>query len=191
MQLQLEKGSQVKIVFGKKQGEEIFVNVEGTPEPAAVTDSFSMYFGKSVEDWREKKLIVFNRYDADEVRVRAAGKEYRFKRGKEDTWREESPNPGEVENEAMQNALERLETAEIQRYGEKSDLGAPAATEVFLTMKDWQDKVTRKHLAFGPLEGTAQAVKNDDYPTIVYAPSDLSNELVKALDQLKVTKGKR
>jgi hypothetical protein len=185
LELSLEKGLHQKIIFGKKEGEELYCRVEGNPSIATVTDSFTTTFDKKLEDWREKKLVVFNRFDTDEARIKSDGKEYVFQKGAEEKWNQTSPVKGEVDAEKVQDLLEKLETVEIAKYGTESSVSTPGAMEVVLSLKDWQDKVTKKHLTFGPVKDNLQQVKNDDYATIVYAQPALQQELLKALSEIK------
>jgi hypothetical protein len=97
----------------------------------------------------------------------------------------ESPQKGEVENEKVQNILEKLEVAEISKYGEQSNLGTVPSLEVFLALKDWQEKVTKKHLAFGSVNENLQSVKNADYSTVVWTDGALQKQLEGALSELK------
>lgn len=177
-----EKGLQQKVLFGKKEGDQIYCLVEGGSAVALVSDSFSPFFTKSIEDWREKKLLVFNRFDADEVKIHSQGKDYSFKKtGKEEKWTLASPVKKEIDSEKMQDLLEKFETAEISRYGDKATLEGAPVLELFATMKDWQDKVTRKHLAFGAVKDNMQEVKNDDYNTTVLTGAALQGEIEHAL----------
>jgi len=60
-------------------------------------------------------------------------------------------------------------------------LPSPPAGEVFLTKKDWKEKTTKKHLAFGPIAENLQQVKNDDYSTIIITRGSLLQEIQKAV----------
>ena len=184
-ELQLEKGLQQKILFGGKEGDQIYCRVEGSSSIAKVSDSFTAYIDKKLDDWREKKLLVFNRFDAEEVRVKTADKEYILKKGKEEKWSQESPQKGELESDKVQDILEKLESAEISTYSDKPNLAIPPVLEVSLTLKDWQDKVSKKHLAFGAVHENLQAVKNDAYNTVVFANGALQKQLETALAELK------
>jgi hypothetical protein len=96
-----------------------------------------------------------------------------------------SPVKGEVEYDKIQSVLEKIEAADITKYGEQPALSGPPVGEFFITLKDWQDKLTKKHLAFGSLEGDVQPVKNDDYGTIVYAPASMFQDIQKAITEIK------
>jgi uncharacterized protein DUF4340 len=186
VELSLEKGLHQKILFGKS-GEETYAQIEGSPSIAAVGDSLNATFDKKLEDWREKKVFLFNRFDVDEFQVKLGTQIYTFKKGESDKWNELSPAKGEVEFDPIQNILEKLETAEISRFGDQSALSGPAVAEVFVTMKDWQDKITKKHFTFGPAADNLQQVKNDDYATIVFTQASLLTEIQKALSEIKPT----
>ncbi len=188
VELTLEKGLHQKIEFGSKQGEQRYCRVEGTTGIAKVTDSLSNLFEKKLEDWREKKLVVFNRFDVTDFRIQTKSGNYTFKKGKEDKWTQESPAKGEVENEKLQDLMEKLETAEISKYGDSTKLEGAPVMEVFLTQTDWQDKTTRKHLAFGEIKENQQAVKNDDYTPAVFVPGSLEKQIETALAELKPKK---
>lgn len=180
-----EKGLQQKVLFGNKEGDQIYCLVEGGSTVALVSDAFSTFFSKKIEDWREKKLLVFNRFDAEEVKIHSQGKDYLFKKtGKEEKWTLDSPVKKEIESEKMQDLLEKLETAEISKYGEKPALEGASSLEFSATMKDWQDKVTKKHLVFGAVKDNLQEVKNDDYNTIVFTAGSLQGEIEHALADL-------
>jgi hypothetical protein len=184
VELVLEKGLRQKLEFGKV-GTDTYCRIEGSPSIAAVGDSLSATFDKKVEDWREKKALIFNRFDVEEFQVKAGGKDYSFKKAESDKWTQLSPSRGEVDYEPIQSVLEKLENAEISKYGEQPALtGAPVA-EVFLTMKDWQEKITKKHLAFGPVAENSQQVKNDDYSTVIFVDASLVQELQKAVSGVK------
>ena len=60
-----------------------------------------------------------------------------------------------------------------------------SALEAWLTLKDWQNSVTKKHLAFGAVEGNLQAVRNDDYATVVFVNGATQVEIAKALPEIK------
>lgn len=184
VELSLEKGLRQKIIFGKKDGDKIYSRIEGSGTVATVNDSFSTIFAKKLDDWREKKLIVFNRFDAEDFRIKVGGKDYHFKKGKEEKWSQESPAKGEVDEEKVQELMEKLETAEIARFGEKPSIQNPTM-EIFINLKDWQNKITKKHLVFGTVENNQQEVRNDDYSTIVYTVSSLQQEIGKAAEELK------
>src|SRR5262249_35115000 len=156
-----------KINFGKKESDQIYAQVEGG-SIASVADAFSTYFDKKLEDWREKKLIIFNRFDSNELLMKSGGKEYHLKKGTEDKWTEESPAKGEVDGEKVQNLLENLETAEIAKYADKPGITGAAPLEIVVSLKDWQDKVTKKHLVFGQVEANQQLIQNDDYNVAVW-----------------------
>jgi hypothetical protein len=180
-----EKGLQQKVLFGNKEGDQIYCLVEGGSTVALVSDSFSTFFSKRIEDWRERKLLIFNRFDAEEVRIHAQGKDYSFKKaGKEEKWTLESPVKKGIDSEKMQDLLEKLETAEISKYGDKPALDGAPSLEFSATMKDWQDKVTKKHLVFGAAKDNLQEVKNDDYNTIVLTAVSLQSEIEHALTDL-------
>ena len=155
-----------KIDFGNKIGDQIYVNVIGSSSLALVQDSFSTFFHKKLDDWREKKLIVFNRFDVEDIRVKHQGVEYSIRKTGQDQWNMNSPFKGPVNDEKVQGLLEKLETAEIEKYGDQKSLDSPPALEMFLVSKDWQNVQTRRHLAFGKLNGEQQAVKNDAYNTV-------------------------
>ena len=184
VELVLEKGLRQKLDFGKT-GEETYCRIEGNPAIAAVGDTLNATFEKKLEDWREKKVLAFNRFDVEEFRVKIGGKEYAFKKGESDKWNQLSPAKGEIEYDQIQSVLEKVESAEISKYGEQTALTAPPSAEISLTMKDWQEKTTKKHLSFGPVEQNLQQIKNDDYGTIVYAPDSFLKDLEKALNDLK------
>ena len=185
VELTLGKGLHQKISFGSKAASDIYCMVEGNPVVAKVNDAFSAEFDKPVESWREKKLLVFNRFDVEEFRAKSGGKEYVFKKGKEEKWRQESPAKGEAPEDKIQGILEKLENAEIDHYGDTPAIAGAPGLEISLTLKDWQNNVTKKHLAFGAVEGNLQAVKNDDYSTVVYASGATQVEIAKALAEIK------
>jgi hypothetical protein len=184
IELVLEKGLHQKFLFGKASGETYF-RIDGNPMIAAVGDSLNETIDQKLEDWREKKVLVFNRFDAHEVRIQLNGKMYAFQKAETDKWNQLSPAKGEVEYDQMQTVLEKIETAEISKYGEEPKLPSSPVAEVFLTMKDWEEKVTKEHLAFGPVADELQPVKNDDYGMIVYASPSLLEDIRKALTEIK------
>jgi Domain of unknown function (DUF4340) len=185
VQLVLDKGLQQKILFGNKDNGQIYCEVEGNPGVAKVSDSFSDIFNKKGDEWREKKLLIFNRFDAEQIRVKSGNQQYAFTKNKEEKWSEQSPQKGDVDTDKIQEVLEKLENAEISKYGDKTSLTVPPSLEISLTMRDWQEKITNKHLAFGPAEGTDQSVKNDDYNTIVFTGGTLQQDIEKALQEIK------
>lgn len=185
VELVLEKGLHQKITFGNKAASDIYCMVEGSPVVAKVNDAFSSEFDKPLESWREKKLLVFNRFDVEELRVKSEGKEYAFNKGKEEKWSQESPAKGEVADDKVQGIMEKLENAEIDHYGDAAALAGAPGLEVWLTLKDWQNNVTKKHLSFGAVEGNLQAVKNDDYATVVFVNGATQVEIAKALPEIK------
>ena len=180
----LEKGLEQTVHFGKKDNDKIFVSVEGSNTIASVGDSFTTFFNKKVEDWREKKLVAFNPYDAEEVRIHAQGKDYVLKKGKEEKWAMESPTKSDVDTEKVQSLLSKLESAQITRYGTESSISGPSQLEFSAQCKDWQDHITKKHLVFGPVKDNLQQVKNDDYSTIVLLNGALQSEIEKAAADL-------
>jgi hypothetical protein len=184
VELSLEKGLHQKIQFGKT-ATDTYVQIEGNPSIAAVGDALNATFDKKLEDWREKKVFLFNRFDVDEFQVKLGAQTYSFKKGESDKWNELSPAKGEVDFDPIQSVLEKLENAEISKYGDRPALSGAPAAEVFVTMKDWQDKITKKHLAFGPVADNLQEVKNDDYSTIVFTQAALLPEIQKALGEIK------
>jgi len=184
VELSLEKGLHQKIEFGKA-GADTYARIEGNPSIAAVGDSLNATFDKALEDWREKKVLVFNRFDVDEFQVKVASHTYSFKKGESDKWDQMSPAKGEVDFEPIQNVLEKLENAEISKYGDLPALPGAPAGEVFLTMKDWQEKTTKKHLTFGLVTDNLQQVKNDDYSTIIFTGGSLFQEIQKAVSEIK------
>jgi Domain of unknown function (DUF4340) len=184
VELVLEKGLRQRIDFGKAEGA-TYCRIEGNPTVATVEDSMNATFDKKLEDWREKKLVLFNRFDSEEFRVIASGKEYSLKKGQGDKWNELSPSKGEVEYDQIQNVLEKLENAEISKYVDQPKLDSAPVAEIFITTKDWQEKISKKHLAFGPVSDNQQQVKNDDYDTIVFTQASLLPELEKVLQDLK------
>jgi len=129
--------------------------------------------------------LIFNRFDVEEFQVKAGGKDYSFKKAESDKWTQLSPSKGEVDYEPIQSVLEKLENAEISKYGDQPALIGPPVAEVFLTMKDWQEKITKKHLAFGPVVDNTQQVKNDDYSTVIFTDATLLQELQKAVSGVK------
>lgn len=179
-----EKGLQQKILFGNKEAESVYCLIEGSNVVALVTDSISSMVNKKPEEWREKKLAVFNRFDAEEVKFHALGKDWIFTKGKEENWNEQSPVKAEIESEKFQDVLEKLETAEISSYGTQTALSSPASLEFTASFKDWQDKASKKHLVFGAVKDNLQEVKNDDYDAVVYVNGALSGEIEKALSDL-------
>ncbi|PWT94187.1 MAG: hypothetical protein C5B54_00425 [Acidobacteria bacterium] len=181
-----EKGMQQTIDFGKKEGEQLYVNVGNTI--AAVSDSFTTYFQKKLEDWREKKLLIFNRFDAADVFIKTSGKEYHFKKATEDKWSQEAPAKAEIDGDKLQDLLQNLETAEIVKYSDTAALKGAPSLEIFVTLKDWQDKTSKKHLVFGESDGNLQAVKNDDYNTVVSVNGSVQQSIVKALGEIKPKK---
>jgi hypothetical protein len=184
IELVLEKGLRQKLEFGKTD-EETYCRMEGNPSVAAVGDSLDSIFEKKLEDWREKKVLVFNRFDAEALRATIAGKDYSFQKGESDKWNQLSPVKGEVEYDKIQNVLEKIETADITKYGDQPALPAAPTAEVFVTLKNWEDKTTKKHLAFGIAAEGVQPVKNDDYGTVVYAPATLLQDIQKAITEIK------
>lgn len=188
VELVLEKGLKQKILFGRKSESDIYCRVEGNPDIATVSDSFSVKFEQKIDEWREKKLVVFNRFDAEEARFKISDKEYAFQKDKEDRWQQLSPQKREIDLDAIQDILEQLESAEISRYGEQTSIDGAPSLEVSLTLKDWQDKITKKHILFGKVEDNLQQVKNDDYPTIILTHGALQKDLEKALSELKEKK---
>jgi Domain of unknown function (DUF4340) len=180
-----EKGLQQKILFGKDQNAQYFCQVEGSPSIAAIDSSLSTYFEKKMDDWRQKKVAAFNRFDAEELRVKSADKEYRFKKGKEEKWTEESAAKGEVEGEKLLGLLEQLENAEVSKYGDQSNIEGTPVLEVFINLKDWQDKTTTKHLIFGTPQGDVQPIKNADYNTIVFASANIQKKFQETLNEIK------
>ena len=184
VELVLEKGLRQRIDCGKTS-DETYCRIEGNPAIAAVGDALNTIFEKNLEDWREKKALVFNRFDVEELRARLGGQEYVFIKGTEEKWNQLSPVKGEVEYDQIQAVLEKLEAAEISKYGEQTSLPGPAVAEVFVTLKDWQEKTTKKHLAFGAVADNAQAVKNDDYEPIIYVAPTVLQEFHKAATEIK------
>ncbi len=185
VEITLEKGLKQKIDFGNKVGEQIYVRVEGNPSLAMVSDSFSTFFNKKVDDWREKKLVVFNRFDVENVRIKQKGVQYDFTKGKEDSWIMNSPDKGPVEADKVQKVLEKLELTEIEKFGDEKSLPGDPVLEIDLSSKDWQGAQSRRHLAFGPVSGEQEPVKNDAYNTIVYVKGSTSKEIQDALAGIK------
>ncbi len=187
VEITLEKGLKQKIDFGNKVGEQIYVNVIGNPSLAMVQDSFTTFFDKKLDDWREKKLIVFNRFDVEDIRIKHKGVEYAVRKSGQDQWNMSSPSKGPVPDEKVQSLLEKLEVAEIEKYGEQKSLdAAPPELEMFLVSKDWQNAQTKRHLAFGKITGEQQEVKNDAYNTVVFVKGHTSKQIAEALADLKV-----
>jgi hypothetical protein len=184
IELVMEKGLRQKLEFGKTE-DQTYCRIEGNPSIAAVGDTLDSVFDKKLEDWREKKVLVFNRFDAEELRAKIGGKEYSFKKAEGDKWTQLSPSKGEVDYDKIQNVLEKIETADITKYGEQPALIDTPAAEISITLKDWQDKLTKKHLAFGTVAEDVQPVKNDDYGTIVYAPASMLQDIQKAVSDIK------
>lgn len=187
VELTLDKGLHQKILFGNKAGSDIYVMLEGNQAVAKVNDAFTAEFEKPLESWRETKVIVFNRFDVEELRVKSAGKEYVFKKEKDEKWSEQSPGHGEVPEDKVQAIMEKLENAEIDHYGEAATKPEAAGLEIGMALKDWQNNITKKHLAFGSAEGNLLPVKNDDYGTIVYTNGAIQVEITKALADIKPT----
>ncbi|HEY7161856.1 MAG TPA: DUF4340 domain-containing protein, partial [Acidobacteriota bacterium] len=185
VEITLEKGLKQKIDFGNKVGEQIYVHVEGNPSLAMVSDSFSTFFSKKVDDWREKKLVVFNRFDVENVRIKQKNVQYDFSKGKEDSWTMNSPEKGPVDADKVQAVLEKLELAEIDKFGDQKSLAAEPVLQVDLSSKDYQGVQSRRSLAFGPKEGDQQPVKNDSYNTVVFVKASTSKEIQDALAGIK------
>lgn len=185
IQLTLDKGLMQKVQFGNKQADQIYCRVEGNPSLALVQDSFSPFFEKDLDGWREKKLVVFNRFDVEEMRIKSAGKEYVFKKGEEEKWRIEGPEKGEVDAEKVQALMEKLEMADILKYGEKASLESAPVLEISMTAKDWQNVITKRNLRFGPVAGEQQPVQNDSYNTIVFVNGATSKQITDDLAGLK------
>jgi hypothetical protein len=185
VEITLEKGLKQKIDFGNQVGEQIYVRVEGNPSLAMVSDSFSTFFNKKVDDWREKKLVVFNRFDVEKVRIKQKNVEYDFSKGKEDSWTMNSPEKGPVDADKVQAVLEKLELAEIDKFGDEKSLTGEAVLQVDLSSKDWQGAQSRRNLAFGPVTGDQQPVKNDAYNTVVFVKASTSKEIQDALAGIK------
>lgn len=183
--LTLEKGLQQKIIFGNKDSAQIYSRVEGTPGIAKVSDSFSDTFNKKLEDWREKKLLLFNRFDTEQLKLTTGNQTYVFTKNKEEKWSEQSPQKGEVETDKIQDVLEKLENAEISKYEDRATLEGTPSMDIYLSMRDWQEKLTNKHLAFGALQENQQAVKNDDYNSVVYTSGALQQDILKSLQAIK------
>jgi hypothetical protein len=186
VEITLEKGLKQKIDFGNKIGEQIYVSIVGSPSLALVQDSFTTFFDKKLDDWREKKLIVFNRFDVEDVRIKHQGVEYSIRKTGQDNWNMNSPFKGPVKDEKVQGLLEKLETAEIEKYGDQKSLDSPAELEIFLVSKDWQNVQTRRHLQFGKVTGEQQSVKNDAYNTVVFVNGSTAKQIADELVQIKV-----
>ena len=186
VEITLEKGLKQKIDFGNKIGDQIYVNVTGSSSLAMVQDSFSTFFDKKLDDWREKKLIIFNRFDVEDIRIKHQGVEYSMRKIGQDSWNMNSPFKGPVKDEKVQSLLEKLETAEIEKYGEQKSLDTQPDLEVFLVAKDWQNVQTRRHLAFGKVTGEQQPVKNDAYNTVVFVKGSTAKQIGDEIVALKV-----
>jgi hypothetical protein len=186
VEINLEKGLKQKIDFGNKVGDAIYVNVIGSPSLAMVQDSFTTFFDKNLDDWREKKLLVFNRFDVEDVRIKHNGVEYAIRKTGQDQWNMSSPNKGPVDEAKVQSLLEKLETAEIEKYGDQKSLDSQPELEMFLSSKDWQNATTKRHLAFGKVSGEQQAVKNDAYNTVVFVKGSTAKGITDGLAELKV-----
>jgi hypothetical protein len=150
-----------------------------------VSDSFSTFFNKKVDDWREKKLVVFNRFDVENARIKQKGVQYDFSKGKEDSWIMNSPEKGAVDADKVQAVLEKLELAEIEKFGDEKSLAGDPVLEIDLSSKDWQGAQSRRHLAFGPVAGEEQPVKNDAYNTVVFVKPITSREIQDTLATIK------
>lgn len=185
VEITLEKGLKQKIDFGNKVGEQIYVRVEGNPSLAMVSDSFSTFFNKKVDDWREKKLVVFNRFDVEKVRINQKNVQYDFSKGKEDSWTMNSPEKGPVDADKVQAVLEKLELAEIDKFGDQKSLTGEPVLQVDLSSKDWQGAQSHRILAFGAVSGDQQPVKNDAYNTVVFVKASTSKEIQDALAGIK------
>lgn len=188
IEVALEKGLRQKISFGSKDGSDIYCSVEGNPAVAKVNDAFTAAFDKPLGDWREKKMVVFNRFDVEELRIKSEGKEYLFKKGKEEKWTQESPAKGDVEEDKVQGLMEKLENAEIDHYGDAASLTGAPVMEVWLTLKDWQNTLTKKHVAFGATDGNLQSIKNDDYSSVVFVNGATQTGIAKDLGEIKPPK---
>jgi hypothetical protein len=185
VEITLEKGLKQKIDFGNKVGEQIYVLVQGNPSLAMVSDSFSTFFNKKVDDWREKKLVVFNRFDVENVRIKEKNVQYEFNKGKEDSWTMNSPQKGAVDADKVQAVLEKLELAEIDKFGDEKSLTSEPVLQVDLSSKDWQGAQSHRNLAFGAVTGDQQPVKNDAYNTLVFVKASTSKEIHDALAAIK------
>ena len=185
VEITLEKGLKQKIDFGNKVGEQIYVRVEGNPSLAMVSDSFSTFFNKKVDDWREKKLVVFNRFDVENVRIKEKTVQYDFSRAKEDSWTMNSPEKGPVDTDKVQAVLEKLELAEIDKFGDEKSLTGEPVLQVDLSSKDWQGAQSHRILTFGPVAGDQQPVKNDAYNTVVFVKASTSKEIQDGLAGIK------
>jgi hypothetical protein len=180
-----EKGLQQKIAFGKDQNNQYFCRVEGNPSISQIDTSLSTYFDKKLDDWREKKMVVMNRFDAQELKVKIGDKDYLFKKGKEEKWTEESPAKGELDGDKVLAVLEQLENTEITKYGDKPNIDGSPVMDVSITLKDWQDKITTKHLTFGTPQGDLQPIKNADYSTIILTNSSIQKKFQDSVAELK------
>lgn len=185
VEITLEKGLKQKIDFGNKVGEQIYVLVQGNPSLAMVSDSFSTFFNKKVDDWREKKLVVFNRFDVENARFKQKGVQYDFSKGKEDSWTMNSPEKGPVDADKVQAVLEKLELAEINKFGDEKSFTGDPVLQIDLSSKDWQGAQNHRNLAFGPVTGDQQPVKNDAYNTIVFVKASTSKEIQDGLAGIK------
>jgi len=112
------RGRKYRIEFGSKTPDNLgaYAVVEGWRRPVVLTSWLLDDANKTPDDFRDKRLVVFNRNSVTKISLVYPDKRIVCERKGKDEWRLVEPLRTEADNNAVTNLLDRLSTLQARQF---------------------------------------------------------------------------
>ena len=160
-------------------GNSMYVQLEGDPEVFLTSRSLTTAVDKELFQWRDKKVLVFERPQVQTIELENAEATIRLER-RDEEWFLEAPLRERADQNKVRGLLSTVEFAEIQEFvddfpEELESYGLVPARATLRIQLD--DPLMWRTLELGQKRGEYSLARNSDWPFVFTVKPELSDRL--------------
>ncbi len=157
----------------------VYVQHEGGPEVYLTSDSILTMADKDLMDWRNKKVLLFNRYKVQTIQIEREMGRLELKK-ENDKWRIENPLAEPADQSAVTGLLSSLEFAEAQKFitEQAVDLGSYGLNKPKIVVRLQQESQDSwKELELGKQQESGYLARNPDRSVVFTVKEEVYEKL--------------
>jgi len=182
----------VEIKFGKETevGASIYAQVEGENDVLVVNKSTYTMFDKSLEDWRDKKVLDFATYNVEKFQLEREDGKYLFAKSG-DKWMISSPIEARADTSTIDGMLDKLRFLRVTKFVSESpaDDAKYSLDKPSMRVSVWEEDKAAQVAIFGKKgkENDQDVVyaKVEGYNSILAVRAGILDDLSKSLEEMR------
>jgi len=177
------------LLFGSKDftGSQVYVQLQGSPDIYLTSDYLFNSADKELKDWRNRKLLTFDRNQVQDIEISRATEQIKLKKQGE-KWLLQQPIQETADEGSVSSLLSSLESAEAQKFvaEQPADLKTYGLDKPVATVRiREQGKDSWKTLELGKKEDDLYLARTTDRTPVFTVKTDVFDKLNQKLWELR------